>query len=375
MLFLANVGVDILRLDAVAFIWKQMGTSCENLEQAHSIIQAYNALAKLAAPGLLFKSEAIVHPDDVVRYISPDECQISYNPTLMALLWESLATRETKLIRQSTSHRHQLPNETIWVNYLRCHDDIGWTFDDQDAALVGINGYDHRQFLNNFYTGQFPGSFAHGVPFQHNHETGDMRISGTMASLAGLEQAIQLNDDHLKDLAIRRIQLLHGITLSIGGIPLLYLGEEWGMLNDYDFVKDPAKAGDTRWIHRPKMRWEFLEDLGDQLGSDERMIRRRLFNSVKRMIALRKSIPAISGLDLELVPLINSHVFCFVRSQGGDRLIVAGNFSEEPQEISGNLLRTAGLGRFFEDVISETTFQTSSNLKLDPYQVVWLKRV
>ncbi|WP_339746345.1 alpha-amylase family glycosyl hydrolase [uncultured Rubinisphaera sp.] len=375
MLFLANVGVDILRLDAVAFIWKQMGTSCENLDQAHSIIQAYNALAKLAAPGLLFKSEAIVHPDDVVRYISPEECQISYNPTLMALLWESLATRETKLIRQSTSHRHQLPNETIWVNYLRCHDDIGWTFDDQDAAMVGINGYDHRQFLNNFYTGQFPGSFAHGVPFQHNHETGDMRISGTMASLAGLEQAIQLNDDHLKDLAIRRIQLLHGITLSIGGIPLLYLGEEWGMLNDYDFVKDPAKAGDTRWIHRPKMRWEFLEDLGDQLGSDERMIRRRLFNSVKRMIALRKSIPAISGLDLELVPLINSHVFCFVRSQGGDRLIVAGNFSEEPQEISGNLLRTAGLGRFFEDVISETTFQTSSNLKLDPYQVVWLKRV
>ncbi|HBN79028.1 MAG TPA: amylosucrase [Planctomycetaceae bacterium] len=375
MLFLANVGVDILRLDAVAFIWKQMGTSCENLEQAHSVIQAYNALAKLAAPGLLFKSEAIVHPDDVVRYISPEECQISYNPTLMALLWESLATRETKLIRQSTSHRHQLPDETIWVNYLRCHDDIGWTFDDQDAAHVGINGYDHRQFLNNFYTGQFPGSFAHGVPFQHNHETGDMRISGTMASLAGLEQAIQQNDDRLKDLAIRRIQLLHGITLSIGGIPLLYLGEEWGMLNDYDFVKDPAKAGDTRWIHRPKMRWEFLEDLGDQLGSDERMIRRRLFNSVKRMIALRKSIPAISGLDLELVPLINSHVFCFVRSQGGDRLIVAGNFSEEPQEISGNLLRTAGLGRFFEDVISETTFQTSSDLKLDPYQVVWLKRV
>jgi hydroxymethylpyrimidine pyrophosphatase-like HAD family hydrolase len=88
-----------------------------------------------------------------------------------------------------------------------------------------------------------------------------MRISGTMASLAGLEQAIEEEDEEKKELAIRRMMLLHGITLSIGGIPLLYLGEEWGMLNDYDFVKDPAKAGDTRWIHRPKMNWEYLEEL------------------------------------------------------------------------------------------------------------------
>ncbi|MCG6157337.1 amylosucrase [Rubinisphaera margarita] len=375
MLFLANTGVDILRLDAVAFIWKKMGTSCENLPEAHTVIQAYNALARLAAPGLLFKSEAIVHPDDVVRYISPEECQISYNPTLMALLWESLATRETKLIRQSLSHRHQLPKHTIWVNYLRCHDDIGWTFDDADAAQVGINGFDHRQFLNQFYTGQFPGSFAHGVPFQHNIETGDMRISGTMASLAGLEQAIQLDDDRLKDLAIRRIILLHGITLSIGGIPLLYLGEEWGILNDYDFVRDPAKANDTRWIHRPKMRWDYLEEHHEQVTPEDRAIRRRLFNSIQRMIKIRKEVPAVSGLQMELVPLHNQHVLGYSRFNESDRLIVLANFSDYPQTVSGNIVRTAGLGRFFEDQLSNTTYQTSHDMELLPYQVVWLRRV
>ena len=181
MLFLANTGVEILRLDAVAFIWKRMGTTCENLPEAHLLIQAFNAVCRIAAPGLAFKSEAIVHPDEVVKYISTEECQISYNPTLMALLWEALATRDTKLLKHSVGHRQYLLPGTVWVNYLRSHDDIGWSFDNEDAWSVGINPEDHRNFLNSFYTGSFKGSFASGVPFQRNLDTGDMRVSGTMA--------------------------------------------------------------------------------------------------------------------------------------------------------------------------------------------------
>lgn len=376
LLFLANTGVDILRLDAVAFIWKQMGTSCENLPQAHWLIQAFNAAVRIAAPGVLFKSEAIVHPDDVAKYVSPNECQISYNPTLMALLWESLATREVRLLKKSLSHRHHLPDGTTWVNYLRCHDDIGWTFDDADAAAIGINAYNHRQFLNDFYTGQFEGSFARGVPFQHNTETGDMRISGTMASLAGLEVAIEQDDEKLKELALRRMALLHGITVSIGGIPLLYLGEEWGLLNDYDFVKDPAKAGDTRWIHRPKMKWEFLEHLDDNIGTNGHgSIRKRIFVTLQKLIALRQTHPAFAGVDMELIPLDNPHVLGFVRDHEGSRIIVLANFSEDPQTVAGNKLRTAGLGRFFEDLISSDSIATSEDVTLSAYQVMWLHRV
>lgn len=374
MLFIANQGVDILRLDAVAFIWKEVGTSCENLPQAHMLIQAFNIAAQIAAPALIFKSEAIVHPDEVIKYIAPNECRISYNPTLMALLWESLATRSTKLLTQSLSHRHHLPDKTAWVNYLRCHDDIGWTFDDADAAAVGINAYDHRQFLNNFYTGQYAGSFARGVPFQYNTQTGDMRISGTMASLAGLEQGIDEENSDWIEMSVRRILFLHSVAFSVGGIPLIYLGEEWGVLNDYDFVKDPAKAGDSRWIHRPRFRWEYLESLTNDNGLDD-ALRRRIYNSINRLIRIRRNNPAFAGSQMELISTDNEHVLGFVRQFEGHRTIVLANFSEQTQRISGNRLRLRGLGRFFQDLVTGRIVNSSAEVILEAYDCYWLQRI
>jgi len=187
MLFLANQGVDILRMDAVAFIWKRLGTACENLPEAHVLIQLFTAALRVAAPAVMFKSEAIVHPDQVVEYISVDKCRISYNPLQMALIWNSLATRDGRMLQQALDRRHTLPAGTAWVNYVRSHDDIGWTFADEDAAELGISGFDHRRFLNSFFVNRFAGSFARGIPFQDNPKTGDCRISGTTASLAGVE--------------------------------------------------------------------------------------------------------------------------------------------------------------------------------------------
>jgi amylosucrase len=249
MLFLANQGVEVLRLDAVAFIWKRLGTNCENQPEAHTIIRAFNAMARIVAPSMSFKSEAIVEPNEVIRYIHPDECQLSYNPLLMALLWEALATQETRLLEYSLNKRNRIPEGCTWVNYIRCHDDIGWTFDDQDARDIGIDPMGHRHFLNQFYTGDYPGSFARGIPFQFNADTGDLRISGTLSSLAGLEDAVTRKDDELIEKAVRRINLLRSIMMSIGGIPLLYIGDEWGMLNDYTYLSDPSKAADSRWVH------------------------------------------------------------------------------------------------------------------------------
>lgn len=240
MLFLANQGVEVLRLDAVAFIWKRMGTSCENLEQAHTLIQAFNAVARIASPALLFKSEAIVHPDEVVKYISPGECQLSYNPLVMALLWNSLATRKVRLLSQALTTRFRIHPETSWVNYVRVHDDIGWTFSDEDAAQLGIDARDHRRFLNEFYRGRFPGSFARGLPFQEDP------VSGTCASLAGLEKAVNEEGPAEIEIAIRRILLIHAVILTIGGIPLIYLGDEIGTLNDYSYLDDHAHRRDSR---------------------------------------------------------------------------------------------------------------------------------
>ncbi len=333
MLFLANQGVEVLRLDAVAFIWKQLGTGCENLPEAHTLIQAFNAVTRIAAPALIFKSEAIVHPDDVVKYISPHECQISYNPLLMALLWNTLATRQVNLLSQALAKRFKLHPETAWVNYVRVHDDIGWTFSDEDAAQLGINGRDHRNFLNEFYRGRFNGSFARGLPFQENLFTGDCRISGTCASLAGLEKALHEEGKNEVELAIRRIFLIHGIILTAGGIPLIYLGDEIGTLNDYAYRDDPAHERDSRWVHRPKADWEKYAE-----RSDPKTIEGRVFQGLKKLIKLRKSHKVFGDGELEVIPTESEHVLGFERTHAGKRAVVFANFSESPQTLSTQVL-------------------------------------
>jgi amylosucrase len=338
MLFLANQGVEIIRLDAVAFIWKQLGTSCENLPEAHTLIQAFNTVTRIAAPALLFKSEAIVHPDEVVKYISPGECQLSYNPLLMALLWNSLATRKVRLLTQALVTRFKLVPGTSWVNYVRCHDDIGWTFSDEDAARLGVKGGDHRNFLNEFYRGRFPGSFARGLPFQENLKTGDCRISGTCASLAGLEKALNEEGSQEVELAIRRIALIHGIIMTAGGIPLIYLGDEIGTLNDYGYRDHPSHKRDSRWVHRPRADWDAYARRNDP-GSVEA----RVFQRIRNLIILRKEHAVFTNGELEVISTENEHVLGYTRLYDGHRAAVFANFSESEQYISAKVIEQNNL--------------------------------
>jgi len=361
MLYLANQGVDVLRLDAVPFTWKEMGTNCENLPQAHSLIKALNAVARMAAPALYFKSEAIVHPDDVAEYVSQEECQISYNPTVMAMIWESLATREVKLLKKSLENRFYIPGDCAWVNYVRSHDDIGWTFSDEDAYSIGIFPEGHRYFLNHFFAKDFSGSFSKGQPFQYNPTNGDLRVCGTTASLAGLEQALALNDEgRLKD-AIHRIVLMYSVVLSIGGIPLLYLGDELGMLNDYSYENDPHKKGDTRWVHRFSMNWDEAE-----IAKKGEGVSGEIFHELKRRIFLRKEIPAFGNGSIELVETHNPHVLAYLKEEGKQKVVVINNFSEQEQEIRCWL--SIGLDRL-------TNYQVDLNgtVVLSGYQSMWVE--
>ncbi|MDP4301028.1 amylosucrase [Leptothrix discophora] len=361
MLYIANLGVEFLRMDAVAFIWKRLGTSCENLPEAHQLLRAYNAVARIAAPAMLFKSEAIVHPDDVVKYIDPAECQISYNPLQMALLWNTLATREVNMLQKALAERHHLPQHTAWVNYVRSHDDIGWTFADEDAIQLGIHGFDHRTFLNRFYVNRFPGSFARGVPFQDNPTTGDCRISGTAASLCGLEQG----DPH----AVARMLLLYGVALSSGGIPLIYLGDEFGALNDMGYLQDPGKAGDSRWVHRPARdvtRWEQRLDPASDAG--------RIFAGLSHLIRLRQHLPSFGGGRLTPFWSGNPAVLGYLRSgegqSGGGNILVLANFSEKEQVVAARVL--SGMPGAAADLIAQNGHDLRSDLTLAPYQMVWL---
>jgi amylosucrase len=358
MLFLANQGVDILRMDAVAFVWKQLGTPCENLPEAHTLLRAFNAVCRLGAPSLLFKSEAIVHPDEVALYIDPAECQLSYNPLQMALIWESLATRDVSLLAQALERRHRLPEGTSWVNYVRSHDDIGWTFADEDAAELGINGFDHRRFLNAFYVNRFPGSFARGVPFQDNPRTGDCRISGTTASLCGLE------DD--PEQAVGRILLAHSVAFSTGGVPLLYLGDEVGQVNDYQYGLEDGHGADSRWVHRPRYpagQYARRHDPATPEGA--------IFTGLRRMISVRAGTPELGGTRLIDFATNIPGVLGYQRPGEGTVVLVLANFSDEPQQLSP--VTFSGFSAEAVDILTEAAVHLAEGLTLAPLQYVWLR--
>jgi amylosucrase len=370
MLFLANQGVEILRLDAVAFLWKHLGTNSQNLPEAHWIIQAFNAIASIAAPAMVFKSEAIVHPDEVNKYIGMEECALSYNPQLMALLWDALATRDVRVLHHAMRRRYAIPEGCGWVNYVRCHDDIGWTFADDDVQSIGFNPYEHRRFLTRFYIGKYEGSFSRGAPFQEDPRTGDARVSGMCASLTGIEKALAEEDNEELDLAIYRTLLIHGVIITMGGIPLIYLGDEIAMLNDYGYDSDPAKTGDSRWLHRTAFDWERAGQ-----RHDTETVPGRVYQGLLRLIQLRVQNLAFTRGETEFVETGNKHVFGFFRSNDQHIAFVLANFSEQEQRLEARRLRQMGMRKTMVDLYAGRVITATQELAMAPYQLMVLSRV
>jgi amylosucrase len=375
MFFLANQGVDILRLDAVPFIWKRMGTNCQNQPEVFLLVEAFRAIMRVVAPAVIFKAEAIELPDCLIPYLGVKttvgkECELAYNNELMVLLWSALASRQVTLL---THVLHQMPRVLIgstWITYLRNHDDIGWAITDEDASAVGENGFLHRQFLNNFYNGTFPGSFAKGAFFQYNPVTQDARISGTTASLAGLESALAKQDDYEIDLAIRRILLLHSIIMSYGGIPLVYMGDELGLCSDRSYLNDPAKANDSRWMHRPSMDWKKAANRHDHTS-----IAGQIYQGLLKLIGARKSTPILHCFGL-IQPMWtdNEHILALSRRNPSGHLLLLANFRDRAQSLKADLLQYAELGGNVYNLLARTTPLkiTDGRIYLEPYESLWL---
>jgi amylosucrase len=337
LLYWANQGADILRLDAVAFLWKRIGSSCQNEYEAHLILQLLKDCSQVTMPGVLFVAEAIVAPLEVIKYFGEDtivakECEIAYNATFMALLWDAVATKNANLLNQGTKSLPAKLDRATWLNYIRCHDDIGLGFDDADIATAGYEPHSHRKFLQDYYLGNFVESHARGLPFGNNKKTGDVRISGTLASLVGLQYAQEHGDEKDTEDAVRLILLLHGMILSFGGIPLLYYGDEIGTLNDDTYLEDPVKAGDSRWAHRPTIDWEKAE-LRHTAGTVEYTI----FSALKRMIAVSKEIDQFADFNnRELFEVHNPHLFVFGRynlEKRSEYVLVVANFDGQAQSL------------------------------------------
>lgn len=337
ILFWANQGADILRLDAVAFLWKKMGSVCQNEREAHLLLQLMKDCCQVTAPGVLFIAEAIVAPGEIAKYFGEDainakECEIAYNATFMALLWDAVATKNAGVLNHGVKNLPSKLERATWLNYVRCHDDIGLGFDDNDIRLAGYDPAQHRRFVLDYFTGRFPGSVARGLPFGENPKTGDARISGSLASLVGLETALENQDEAAIEAAIKTIVLLHSMILSFGGIPLLYYGDAIGTLNSLEYLADPSKAADNRWMHRSHFNWDRAERR-HQSGTVEQ----RIFSALKRLIALRKETSAFADFDnRQLLTVDNPNLLVFARTDpmnSRNRVLVIGNFNIEAQVL------------------------------------------
>lgn len=333
--FYANLGVDILRVDAPAFIWKQMGTSCQNLPEAHIILQLIKTALQIAAPGMAILGEAIVAPREIMGYfgtgyMTNKECDLAYNASQMALQWDALATTDTRNMLCNQDIILQKPLGASWINYVRCHDDIGLTFEDRCIENVGYTPHLHREFLKNYLSGRIDSSPCIGDLFAVNPKTNDARISGSLASLCGLEKAIQKKDSDSIQTSINKILLMQANSLLLGGIPMIFYGDEAGYTNDYSYLNEKGKSYDNRWMHRPVIDWK-----KNAKAKKKGTIEHTVFTGMQKIIRIRKEHELFS--DTNNVTWLESHnrsVVGFIRNLEGKQIFCLFNYSPEPQRLT-----------------------------------------
>ncbi|WP_298413231.1 alpha-amylase family glycosyl hydrolase [Hydrotalea sp.] len=333
--FYANLGVDILRIDAPAFIWKEIGTTCQNLPQAHAILQLIKCCVEVATPGMALLGEAIVAPKKIMQYFGTGlyvahECDFAYNATQMALQWDALATQDVRVMLAAQEDLARKPYGTSWITYTRCHDDIGLGYEDNSIRKAGYNPYEHRRYLKNYYSGNIENSPARGTLFSINPKTQDARISGTLASLCGLEAALAKQNEVFIAESIAKILMMQAQTFFLGGLPMLFYGDEVGYTNDYTYLSDPGKSYDNRWMHRPLIDW-IKNEKRNTVGSIEYQI----FTQTQQLLQIRKQLPVLSDYsNITWLTPHNIHVAGFMRSYGSERIYALFNYSNKAAYIT-----------------------------------------
>ncbi len=371
VLFLANLGVEVLRLDAIAFTWKRLGTSCQNQPEVHALTQALRAIARIACPATVFKAEAIVGPRDLVQYLGQGEhagrvSDLAYHNSLMVQVWSMLATGDVVLTRQALSALPTTPPSGTWICYLRCHDDIGWAIDDGDARAVGLEGYAHRRFLSDWYSGEYPGSWADGLVFQANPVSGDKRISGTAASLLGLSTAADAAGD---DAALARLFVASAIVCGWGGIPVIWSGDELGMTNDPHWADEPGHGDDNRWAHRPRLDWPLAGRRHDRSTSAS-----KVFEGVAHLARVRAALPQLhAAADSTVLMHTDQGVLAAVRAHPSGPMVCVYNVTASWRPFAYRHFTEAGI-QHPHDAIENRDVHVGDDgmVGLPPYAAWWV---
>lgn len=329
MLYMANRGIDVIRLDAVPYIWKQIGTNCRNLPQVHTLVRMMRIISEIVCPGVLLLGEVVMEPSKVVPYfgtVDKPECHMLYNVTTMASTWNTIATKNVGLLKRQMDQVCALPKDYVFLNYLRCHDDIGWGLDYDWLAQFGIDEVAHKKFLNDYFTGKGYNSDSRGELYNDDPRLGDARLCGTTASLSGLEAGqYEANADKIEQ-AIACDLMLHGYLLAQSGIPVLYSGDEIGQTNDYTYKNDPDKCADSRYLHRGNFPWDKVENKDP--------VAMKIFDALRHMEDIRASHDVFScNANVYTIETGCASVLGIVREYAGHELRAFFNFSNMDQLI------------------------------------------
>ena len=367
-LYLANRGIDIIRIDAVPYIWKELGTPCRNLLQVHTIVRMMRMISEIVCPSVLLLGEVVMEPEKVVPYfgsVEKPECHMLYNVTTMATTWHTVATRDVRLLKRQLDIVNALPKDYVFLNYLRCHDDIGWGLDYGSLVEEGIGERSHKQYLNDYFQGYAGGSNSRGELYNADPVTGDARFCGTTASMCGIEKAGFEQDDEAMEKAVRMDLMLHAYMFMQSGIPVLYSGDEVGQVNDYTYKENPFKAADSRYIHRGAMNWDLAEN-----RKDPETVEGKIFQGLERLEQIRKTEKVfVSNADAWTVDTGDRSVLCIGRYLDGEKIIGLFNFSE--------FEKTAHIGEAdgeYKDLISGKKTDTAE-VSLPAYGFCYLKKV
>lgn len=327
-LYLTNQGIDIVRIDAVPYIWKELGTTCRNLKQVHTIVRMMRMIAEIVCPGVLLLGEVVMEPEKVVPYfgtVEKPECHMLYNVTTMVTTWNSIATGDIRLLKKQMDIVNQLPKQYVFLNYLRCHDDIGWGLDYETMRPWGIKEIPHKRYLNDYFTGKIRGSVSRGELYNDDPVTQDARFCGTTASMCGIEKAGFERDEEAMNAAVREDIMLHAYMLTQSGIPMLYSGDELGQVNDYSYKNDPEKCADSRYIHRGKLPWELAED-----KEDVTTVQGNIFQTLDRLEKIRRQeITFDKDADVYTYDVHDDSILCVLREYKGRRFFGIFNFSNQ----------------------------------------------
>ncbi len=326
-LYLANQGMDIIRIDAVPYIWKQLGTQCRNLPQVHTIVRMMRIISEIVCPGVLLLGEVVMAPEKVVPYfgtVEKPECHMLYNVTTMATTWHSVATRDIRLLKKQMDIVSSLPKDYLFLNYLRCHDDIGWGLDYPTLKGWGMDEPEHKQFLNRYFTGSLENSESRGELYNDDPVTRDARFCGTTASMCGVESALYERNDEKLENAVTMDLMLHAYMFTQSGIPMLYSGDEIGQLNDYTYKENPEKCVDSRYIHRGKFQWDLVEKKTEKGTSQE-----RIFSGLSALEEIRRTRSVFeSSADVYTYDVKDDSVLGILRENDKERFIGLFNFAD-----------------------------------------------